>query len=114
MSVRRRVRQICSAVPDAECRGLCAESCAAVPLLPAERAQVSAAAGHALPPLLAGPDLTCPLLDAGRCTVYADRPLICRLFGAVEDLRCPFGCLPERLLTPAEGRRLLRAVKELS
>jgi hypothetical protein len=92
MSVRRRVRQICSAVPDAECRGLCAESCAAVPLLPAER----------------------PLLDAGRCTVYADRPLICRLFGAVEDLRCPFGCLPERLLTPAEGRRLLRAVKELS
>jgi Fe-S-cluster containining protein len=113
MSVRRRLRRIYAAVPDAGCRGLCAQACAAVPLFPAERAQLSAAAGRELPPLLAGPDFACPLLAGGRCTLYADRPLICRLFGAVEDLRCSFGCRPARLLARAEAHDLMRRVEAL-
>lgn len=58
--------------------------------------------------------LTCPLLgEDGRCTVYAARPLICRLYGSVSDLRCPHGCVPDRLLTPQQARRLIGRIAEI-
>lgn len=37
----------------------------------------------------------CHLLKDGRCSIYADRPLLCRLFGAVPKMACPFGCKPD-------------------
>ncbi|MGQ3066141.1 MAG: YkgJ family cysteine cluster protein, partial [Sphingopyxis sp.] len=57
----------------------------------------------------------CPLLGPGGCTVYADRPLVCRLFGAtsgVMDLACPHGCGPADAgdaLAADEALRLRRA-----
>lgn len=57
----------------------------------------------------------CPLLGPGGCTVYADRPLVCRLFGAtagVMDLACPHGCGPADpgdTLTVDDALRLCRA-----
>ena len=57
----------------------------------------------------------CPLLGPGGCTAYADRPLVCRLFGAtagVMDLACPHGCGPADAgdrLTTDEALRLCRA-----
>lgn len=48
------------------------------------------------------------LTDAKRCAVYDVRPLICRLWGAVEDMPCPYGCTPEpRFLTTQEAMILL-------
>ncbi|WP_245589227.1 zinc/iron-chelating domain-containing protein [Chitinimonas koreensis] len=38
---------------------------------------------------------SCPYLGKDGCTVYPDRPLICRLFGTTPRLRCPNGCAPE-------------------
>jgi Fe-S-cluster containining protein len=49
----------------------------------------------------------CPYLDMAtkRCTVHPRRPMICRLYGMTEDLRCPFGCKPTpRYLTRDEAR----------
>lgn len=57
----------------------------------------------------------CPHLGlSGRCEAYAVRPLICRLWGAVEDLRCPWGCKPDRYLTRLEARRLLAEARRLT
>ena len=47
--------------------------------------------------------LRCPYFCRGGCDIYAHRPLMCQLFGAVEDLRCSRGARPKRLLTAAEG-----------
>jgi Fe-S-cluster containining protein len=56
-------------------------------------------------------DLACPVLnDAGRCSAYAVRPLICRLWGMVKMMRCPHGCEPSRWLTDDEAKSLLTAV----
>ena len=41
----------------------------------------------------------CALLVLGRCSVYDQRPLICRAFGAAEGLRCPHGCCPAELIS---------------
>lgn len=34
---------------------------------------------------------TCPLYQHGRCIAYIVRPLSCRLFGHVPEMRCPRG-----------------------
>ena len=50
----------------------------------------------------------CPKLDEkGRCTVYNDRPLVCRLYGASELLPCE-GCRCEKPLSDKETINLLR------
>lgn len=53
--------------------------------------------------------LRCPMLDEARglCSIYEQRPLICRLFGLVEGMRCPYGCIPDRWLTDAEAYELM-------
>ncbi len=49
----------------------------------------------------------CPHLGLdGRCQSYAARPLICRLFGAIKKLRCPWGCRPAKFLSEQHAHRL--------
>jgi Fe-S-cluster containining protein len=53
--------------------------------------------------------LNCPYLTAQkRCSVYSVRPILCRIYGVSELLRCPFGCEPERVLTVDESSLILR------
>jgi len=53
--------------------------------------------------------VTCPLLNPhdGSCMAYEVRPLICRIWGTVPKLRCPWGCLPERWLTDIEASKIM-------
>jgi hypothetical protein len=44
--------------------------------------------------------LSCPHLGDSGCQVYAERPLICRLFGTTPRLACPNGKRPETLIDP--------------
>lgn len=63
--------------------------------------------GNVIMNLPAEQRMVCPHLGVdGRCIAYDVRPLICRLFGVVEDLRCPWGCKPERLMTKSEVAKL--------
>lgn len=58
---------------------------------------------------------TCPLLSPeGACAVHSVRPLICRLWGVVNDplMRCPFGCAGN-LLSNEEADDLWRLVIQL-
>ena len=59
----------------------------------------------------------CPLLDkeTKKCSVYAVRPAICRLFGVVRELQCPHGYGPDKasLLSDARARQIMDKVEEL-
>lgn len=46
----------------------------------------------------------CPLLDriSHRCNGYQVRPMICRLWGLTERMKCPHGCQPSRVLDDRE------------
>lgn len=61
-------------------------------------------------PLKTDADMVCLKLVEGLCSVYEDRPMLCRLWGLVEGMKCQWGCVPERYLTDREGREFLRAV----
>lgn len=91
-------------VPPIACKGLCHGSCGPVP---ATRAEIAAIERTSIVPFGVDSNATCSMLFAGRCTVYADRPLLCRLWGVVESMPCVFGCAPERLMSESESRALL-------
>jgi hypothetical protein len=95
--------ELYDALPTLDCRLRCQESCHDIPLLYDERARLG--------------DLgcgTCPLLGAfGQCTAHHDRPLMCRLWGVVENMPCPHGCRPDRMLTVAEGAAIVEVAERV-
>jgi uncharacterized protein len=101
-----------AAVPSVNCAGKCQRACGPISASPNEREAFELATGKLFPDALAvlsSKNCTCPLLDAvGRCSVYRSRPLICRLYGAVEGMKCPWGCRPAKYLTDDEASGLLR------
>lgn len=99
-------------VPSLECQGKCAESCGPIMVAAAEeKAMRKASSGKSL--TFNAQDMTCGYLKDGRCSVYAKRPLICRLWGAAEGMTCPFGCKPARLVSRTEGHVLLDALRRV-
>lgn len=58
---------------------------------------------------VADPHYRCPKLVDGRCSVYEDRPTVCRLWGATEAMPCRWGCIPDYGgLTAAESDSVMR------
>ena len=53
-------------------------------------------------------ELSCPHLGANGCQVYAERPLICRLFGTTPCLACPNGNRPADSIDPRIEQRIYR------
>ena len=51
-------------------------------------------------------DYRCVHLGPDGCEVYAERPLICRLFGTTPHMACPNGCRPERMVDPEIERQV--------
>jgi hypothetical protein len=99
-----RLEQIYAEVPAIDCQGLCADSCGPLIIDAPERARIQQHTGRTIPNL----QLNCPALTIlRRCSVYNNRPLLCRLWGVVESMPCPWGCRPDRYLTDAEGHALL-------
>lgn len=99
-------------IPDVSCQGLCQQACGPVLMSKAEERRIIDRTGK---PVSFNPKtLTCDRLTAfGRCSIYPDRPAICRLFGAVDDLPCQWGCKAERPLSSGEGGDILRALESL-
>jgi hypothetical protein len=108
-------------VPNINCKGLCTDSCGPVDGGAREVVRMRRA-GVALPPaheglrlVLADPGYRCPALVDGACSTYGVRPMICRVWGASEDLPCPHGCRPEPgtpLLSSAETQHLVDAARK--
>jgi len=55
----------------------------------------------------------CYFLDEDqRCLIYPIRPIICRLYGVAENMKCPHS-RPEEYLTEQESHRLIKEVKNI-
>lgn len=97
-------------LPQLHCQQKCQECCGPIRMARLEWERIQTYLHN--PPTRMD-SLICPLLDQtiGQCTVYAIRPLICRLWGMVRAMQCPHGCVPERWLREHEVKRLFRAMK---
>lgn len=96
-----------ASLPTMACRGLCTDSCYSVAALPAETVAIELRRGVKVETGFYSEG--CPALSPfKRCSVYVDRPLICRLWGMVPSMACPHGCVPEGGMLPEErGRELV-------
>lgn len=101
-------------IPTTNCQGLCADSCCSFAMTVGEQRNIRAQTGVSLP--LAHAGSFCPALTMlKQCSVYEVRPLICRIWGAVNTMRCGYGCEPDGgYLTDHDAMRLLAEVAELS
>ena len=61
-------------------------------------------------------DTDCPYIGPKGCTVYGQRPLVCRMFGAVDAplLECSHGRGPKKKLSEEEGEKIMEAYKQFS
>lgn len=110
MNRQRELEAIYASLPAVPCTGRCHESCSFIGVLPVERTRMQHC-GIEPPDVI---DAPCRHLSfAGRCNIHADRPLVCRLYGATPKLTCPFGCEPERWLSDEEARALFARVEAL-
>lgn len=108
-------------LPKLKCKGECVASCSLIKVGELERKRITKLTGS--DPFIKERDMldfvkanppetwTCSLLKAGKCTVYHVRPLICRLFGLVKKMKCPYGCVPERWVTDEEAKELLKKAR---
>lgn len=111
----RRLHRLYAQIPAIACKGLCHDTCVEqIDMSDTERDQL-ARRRVTIPPVPPGAlhamaePTDCPALTADRrCSVYEDRPLICRLWGVAESLPCPHGCQPGRILPDDEAFTLIR------
>ncbi|MFF0176074.1 hypothetical protein [Micromonospora profundi] len=99
------LEQLYAELPQIQCKDFCVESCGPIAMSPLERQRIKER-GVEITTLAP----TCPALtQIGLCSVYEVRPMICRLWGLVEQMACLWGCRPEGgFLDDLTARRLLR------
>lgn len=97
-------------VPHVQCKGLCQGACTNVPLPAVEALYLIQKYDAKIVPAGHGPNLQvimptlgvqapCQFLKAGRCSIYDDRPMVCRQYGHdVLTLSCGHGCKPVKPL----------------
>ncbi|MHB1678109.1 MAG: YkgJ family cysteine cluster protein [Sulfuriferula sp.] len=93
-----KIRHLRANIPSFECEPGCHDCCGPVTTSSEEMARLPVKSDEEHEIALA--NLSCPHLDDKGCQVYAERPLICRLFGTTPRLSCPRGKRPEVLINP--------------
>ena len=102
-----------AALPAFTCQGHCQESCGVIMMSRIEWLRITRHLGYKPK---GKPSLVCPMLKHGRCSVHPIRPLVCRLYGLMDEARmhCPWGCQPSRWLTEEEGYALLERAEAIT
>jgi hypothetical protein len=93
-------------IPSFECKPGCHDCCGPVTTSTEEMARLPVKSDKDHEVALA--DLSCPHLGDTGCQVYAERPLICRLFGTTPRLACPNGKRPEVMIDPRIEQQIYR------
>jgi Fe-S-cluster containining protein len=110
-------------LPALTCRGLCHSSCGVVVASELEHQRI-ADTGASIGPRMSDEGFLREVSDSGQqcpalgplrnCTIYPIRPFICRAYGVGAGLRCPHGCVPDRVVPDAEIWELMARIEQLS
>jgi len=106
----QQIRFFRSRIPSFECVPGCHDCCGPVTTSSEEMARLPRKSDAAHEAALA--ELSCPHLGDQGCQVYAERPLICRLFGTTPRLACPNGKRPEVMIDPRIEQQIHRFFAE--
>lgn len=111
--------KIYNQIPFIHCKGKCYQACGIIAMSETEMKHLK----NEYPDLDFTPDgfierakygcLDCPALIDKRCSIYKDRPLVCRLYGVVKKMKCEHGCKPSRYLPETKARQLIDRMDEI-
>ena len=110
----RKIDHLRRQIPRFDCVPGCHDCCGPVTTSSEEMARLPEISLEAHAAALARFD--CPHLGEQGCTVYAERPLICRLFGTTPRLLCPNGMRPVYMIDPrteAEIHQFLAGTRQV-
>ncbi|WP_137819041.1 YkgJ family cysteine cluster protein [Pseudomonas sp. 2FG] len=94
----RKIEYLRQRIPAFECVPGCHDCCGPVTTSSEEMSRLPVKSDAEHEAALA--ELNCVHLGPNGCQVYAERPLICRLFGTTPRLPCPNGRRPEAMIEP--------------
>jgi len=106
----QKVRFFREQIPSFECKPGCHDCCGPVTTSSEEMARLPAKSDAEHATALA--ELSCPHLGEHGCQVYAERPLICRLFGTTPRLACPNGRRPVVMIDARIEQQIYRYFAE--
>ncbi|POA51565.1 MULTISPECIES: YkgJ family cysteine cluster protein [unclassified Pseudomonas] len=101
---RQIVRSLRQQIPSFECVPGCHYCCGPVTTSPEEMSRLPRKTAAEQDAAMAA--LDCVHLGPEGCTVYDERPLICRLFGTTSSLPCPNGRHPVELIHPQVEKQI--------
>jgi Fe-S-cluster containining protein len=113
--VRAELDALYAELPEIECRGQCFDSCGAISMTRPERRRIAERGIDIAPTGNVDGGLSCNALTVlKRCSVYAIRPMICRLWGLTRVITS-YGCVPEGgWLTEAQAYEYLARAEEIA
>ena len=92
-------------IPAFECVPGCHDCCGPVTASSEEMARLPERSAGERERALA--DWSCPHLQPSGCGAYAERPLICRLYGTTPRMPCPRGRGPETMVDARTEQRIM-------
>jgi Fe-S-cluster containining protein len=105
-------------LPKVDCIGACWDSCSRIAMTSLEHVRTQKAGARIPNSFVSDAPSVCPALTMlHQCGIYAVRPLICRLYGVAEGLRCSYGCMPldgRPLLTDAQTYEYLARAHDIA
>ncbi|MDO9619197.1 MAG: YkgJ family cysteine cluster protein [Pseudomonas sp.] len=100
----RKIDQLRLQIPSFACVPGCHDCCGPVTASSEEMSRLPVKSDAEHDAALA--EFNCVHLGPQGCTVYDQRPLICRLFGTTPSLPCPRGQGPEQMIEPAVEKQV--------
>ena len=104
-TIAERHQELYNIIPDFECKKGCTDCCGPVPFTAWEWGRIK--------DKRKANGITCPYAVDGQCDIYEKRPLMCRLYGTVENLRCTEGFRPVGLLSKEQAHEILVEYQKL-
>ncbi|UWG96806.1 YkgJ family cysteine cluster protein [Dehalobacter sp. DCM] len=104
-TIEQRHLELYEKIPKFECKEGCVGCCGPIPFTKWEWERIE--------DKRKATELNCPYAIKGRCNIYEKRPLICRLYGAVRKMKCPYGCQPESFLSKKAEKKIVEAYFKL-
>lgn len=84
-------------IPNSKCKNGCFRCC--TNMIQYTQKELKAMGGYDY-------DGICSHLSDGKCSIYENRPFVCRIYGTSEILKCD-DCVPERFLSETETLELV-------
>ena len=96
-----KIEKLYKKIPSFKCKEGCADCCGLIPWARSE--------WDSLPVKKETIPIECPYIsEDDNCSIYEQRPYMCRLFGNGKDplLKCPRGCGPEKPLSWEKAKKM--------